>query len=178
MASLISRLSWISRKVDAVNEWIGRFIAWLIVIMVGVTFLVVVLRYAFNMGWIALQESVTYLHSLVFLLGIGYTLKHDGHVRVDIFYREMQPRTQALVNLLGTLVLLFPVGLFLFSVSWGYVLESWTVLEGSREAGGLPGVFLLKTVLLLMAGLLLLQGISEFLRSLLTLTGHAPAEEP
>lgn len=177
MASLISRLSWISQKIDTVNEWIGRSIAWLIVIMVGVAFLVVVLRYAFNMGWIALQESVTYLHSLVFLLGIGYTLKHDGHVRVDIFYREMRPRIQALINLLGTLLLLFPVGLFLLWVSWGYVLESWSVLEGSREAGGLPGVFLLKAVLLLMAGLLLLQGISEFLRSLLILTGHS-AEEP
>jgi TRAP-type mannitol/chloroaromatic compound transport system permease small subunit len=172
MTSLINHLRWISQKIDTVNESIGRFIAWLTLAMVCITFLVVVLRYVFNIGWIALQESVVYLHGLVFLLGIGYTLKHDKHVRVDIFYREMQPRTQALVNLLGTLVLLFPTGLFLLWISWGYVVESWIVLEGSREAGGLPGVFLLKTVILLMAVLLLLQGVSEFLRSLLTLTGH------
>lgn len=165
-------IRWISQKIDAVNEQIGRFIGWFILAMVCVTFLVVVLRYAFNIGWIALQESVTYLHALVFLLGIGYTLKHDKHVRVDIFYRDMQPHTQALVNLLCTLLFLFPVGLFLFWISWGYVLESWAVLEGSREAGGLPGVFLLKTALLLMAGLLLLQGLSEFLRSLLILMRH------
>lgn len=168
----MNRLRQISQKIDAVNECIGRSIAWLTLAMVWVTFLVVVLRYVFNIGWIALQESIIYLHALVILLGIGYTLKHDKHVRVDIFYREMRPRSQALINLLGTLLLLFPTGLFLFWVSWGYVLESWAVLEGSREAGGLPGVFLLKSVLLLMASLVLLQGISEFLRSVLILVGH------
>jgi TRAP-type mannitol/chloroaromatic compound transport system permease small subunit len=169
-------LRQISEIIDAVNEWIGCSIAWLTLAMVWVTFLVVVLRYVFSIGWIALQEFIIYLHALVILLGIGYTLKHDKHVRVDIFYRQMRPRTQALVNLLGALVFLFPMGFFLFWVSWGYVLESWMVLEGSREAGGLPGVFLLKSVLLLMASLVLLQGISEFLRNFLILTGHISHE--
>jgi TRAP-type mannitol/chloroaromatic compound transport system permease small subunit len=162
----------LSNTIDAMSEWSGRIVAWLTLLMVLVTFLVVVLRYVFNMGWIAMQESITYMHAVVFLIGTAYTLKHDGHVRVDIFYREMGPKAKALVNLLGTLLLLFPTAVFIFWISWEYVAESWSVRESSREAGGLPGVFVLKTVILVMAVLISLQGISELLRSILTLIGH------
>ena len=159
---------------DAINEGLGRLVSWLSLCMVLVTFCVVVMRYAFDLGWIWLQESVTFMHAALFLLGAAYTLKHQGHVRVDIFFRRFSPRAQAWVDLLGSLLLLLPVCLFIFFSSWGYVANSWGDLEGSREAGGLDGVFLLKTLILLMAVLLMLQGLSMVIRNLLGLTGRRP----
>ncbi len=156
---------------EAVNEWIGHGVSWLSLGMVLVTFAVVVLRYAFDLGWIAMQESITYMHAALFLVGAAYTLKHQGHVRVDIFYRRFSARTQAWVDLLGSLLLLFPVCLFIAYVSWDYVAQSWALHEGSREAGGLGGVFLLKGLILVMAGLLLLQGIAMMVRCGLLLSG-------
>ena len=154
--------------IESVIEWSGRVVAWLTLCMVVVTFAIVVLRYAFDLGWIALQESVSYMHALVFLIGAGYTLKHNAHVRVDIFYQKMSPRGKAWIDLLGTLFMLLPVMGFIIWVSWGYVADSWAVYEGSRDAGGLPGVFLLKSAILLMAALLILQGIAQALRALST----------
>lgn len=160
------------KMLDRLSEWTGRSVAWLTLFMVLVTFLVVVLRYAFNTGWIAMQESITYMHGLVFLLGAAYTLKHDGHVRVDIFYRGKDARGKAWVDLLGTLTLLLPVCAAIFWVSWEYVSSSWSLQEGSREAGGLPGVYLFKTSILAMPVLMLFQGLALALRSLLVLLGH------
>ncbi len=155
---------------DAVADVTGRTIAWLTAAMVLVTFAIVVLRYASDWGSIALQESVTYLHGMVFMLAAAYTLRHDGHVRVDIFYRKLGPRGQALVNLLGSLLLLLPVCLYIIVESWPYVVSSWDVHEGSREAGGLPGVFLLKSLMVIMPALLILQGLADALRALMTVT--------
>jgi len=143
--------------------------AWLTLAMVIVTFAIVVLRYGFETGWIAMQESVTYMHALVFLMGIPYTLKHDGHVRVDIFYSKMSERGKTRVNLLGTLLLLFPVTLFIAWISWDYVMASWQLKEQSGEAGGLPWVYLLKSSILLMTLLLLIQGISQLLLNIVFL---------
>jgi TRAP-type mannitol/chloroaromatic compound transport system permease small subunit len=159
----------IANRVDALNETIGRAVSWLTLAMVVVTFTVVVLRYLFNIGWIAMQESVTYMHAMVFMLGAAYTLKHSGHVRVDLIYRNRSPRTQAWIDLLGSALLLMPVCLFIGLISWEYIAASWSVLESSQEAGGIPAVFLLKSVILVMAILMILQGISQFLRSLLYL---------
>ena len=167
----------LARGIDALSEWTGRAISWLTLAMVLVTFTIVVLRYLFNLGWIAMQESVIYLHALVFMLGSAYTLKHDGHVRVDIFYRGLGPRAQAIIELLGTLLLLLPVTVLLAVESWDYVTTSWALHESSPEAGGLPGVYLLKTSILLMAGALLLQGLSCGARGLLVLMGHQEAAE-
>ena len=161
-------------RLDQIAEYTGRFISWATLLMVLVTFLVVVLRYVFDLGWIALQESVTYLHASVFMLGAAYTLKHQGHVRVDIFYQKMSPRSRAWVDLLGALLLLFPVCGFIFWVSWEYVLNSWNVLEGSREAGGLPGVFLLKSLILLLPLTLGMQGIATMLRNIMLLQDQHP----
>jgi len=158
-------------KLDALAEFTGRVVAWGTLLMVLVTFAVVLLRYLFDTGWIAMQESVTYLHATVFMLGAAYTLKHGGHVRVDIFYQRLGMRGKAWVNLLGTLSLLLPMTIFIFWVSWDYVAESWKVMEGSREAGGLPGVFLLKTLILLLPLTLLLQGLSLVLKSLQVISG-------
>ena len=154
---------------DNLSEKIGRTIAWLTLFMVVTQFSVVVLRYLFNIGWIAMQESILYMHALVFMLGAAYTLKYDAHVRVDIFYHKMNHRGKAWVDVLGTIFLLLPVCVFIFTYSWEYVASSWALLESSREAGGLPGLFILKTSLLAMASLLGLQGISSLLKNLLVL---------
>jgi TRAP-type mannitol/chloroaromatic compound transport system permease small subunit len=161
---------------DGINEFLGSAVSWLSLLMVLVTFLIVVLRYAFDLGWIWLQESVTFMHAALFLVGAAYTLKHEGHVRVDIFYRKFTPRTRAWVDLGGALFLLLPVCLFIFSVSWGYVVQSWELHEGSREAGGLDGVYLLKSLMLVMAGLLVLQGMSQAIRRLMSLLQGVPEE--
>ncbi len=164
MKNLIQRL-------ESLAEFTGLIIAWGTLLMVLITFAVVVLRYALDTGWIAMQESITYLHALVFMLGAAYTLKHHGHVRVDIFYQKFSRRGRAWVDLLGTLLLLFPLMGFIFWVSWEYVVESWKVFEGSREAGGLPGVFLIKTLLLLMPVTMMIQGLVLVLRSWQTIRG-------
>ncbi len=159
------------RFIDGLNEGIGRAISWLTLFMVLTTFTVVVLRYVFNMGSIAMQESISYMHGLTFMLGAAYTLKHGGHVRVDIFYREMSARSKALVDLFGTLFLLIPTFVFIALSSYDYVLSAWTVLEASPEAGGIPLVYLLKTAIPIMAILMLMQGLSMILRSMLVLMG-------
>lgn len=141
--------------------------------MVIVTFLVVVLRYSFDLGWIAMQESVSYMHAALFMLAAAYTLQRGGHVRVDILYQRLSPRGRAWVDLLGTLFLLAPVCVFLAWSGWGYVAESWAVWEGSREAGGIPAVYLLKSLILAMPLLLLLQGLAWALRTGLLLAGYA-----
>jgi TRAP-type mannitol/chloroaromatic compound transport system permease small subunit len=161
----------LANALDLANSWIGRTVAWLSLAMVLVTFLVVVLRYAFDIGYIAMQESVTYMHAVLFMIGAGYTLQLDGHVRVDIFYQRFSRRGRAWVDLLGSLMLLLPVALLILTSSWHYVAESWSIHEGSREAGGIPGVFLLKTLLVVMPMLLLAQGLVWMLRNGLFLLG-------
>ncbi len=155
--------------IETINEFAGRLVSWLALFMVITTFAVVILRYLFDTGWIAMQESITYMHALLFLVGAAYTLKHQGHVRVDIFFGKFSERGKAWVDLLGTLFLLTPVCLFILFVSWDYVAISWSMMEGSQEAGGLAGVYLLKSMILVMATLLLLQGIAMLLRSLLVI---------
>ncbi len=161
----------VARALEALNEWVGRLISWLSLFMVLTAFAVVVLRYAFDLGWVAMQESVTYMHAVLFMAGAAYTLRHQGHVRVDIFYRGFSERTRAWVDLLGGLLLLLPVCLFILFESWDYVARSWSMHEGSREAGGIDGVYLLKGMIPVMSLLLLLQGIASILRSRLLLGG-------
>ncbi len=163
--------------IESINEWIGKLVSWLTLVMVIITTLIVLLRYVFDIGWVAMQESVLFMHSLVFMLGAAYTFKQDGHVRVDIFYQRFTVKTKAWVDLLGTLLLLLPVsGLIIWS-SWEYILNSWEIQEGSRNSGGLPGVYLLKSCILMMAILLVLQGIATLLKSLLTILGVSKVKE-
>lgn len=138
--------------------------------MMAITCLIVVARYVFNLGSIAMQETVMYMHGMVFMLGIGYTLKHQGHVRVDIFYDKLSIRKKAFIDLFGTLVFLLPIGIFILFSSLNYVSFSWSLSESSAQPGGLPGVFLLKTLIPLMAFLLLVQGLAEMGRAIVTLT--------
>lgn len=158
---------------DALAERVGRLVSWLTLGMVLATVTVVVLRYAAGVGLIWLQESINWMHSLVFMLGAAYTLKADEHVRVDVFYRGMSERRKAVINLAGTILFLLPLCAFLLVESWQYVATSWRIAERSREAGGLPMIYLLKTIIPVMAVLLALQGISMTLRAILRLRGRA-----
>jgi len=157
--------------VESFTEITGRLIAWLTMLMVALVVLVVVTRYFLEVGSIALQESVTYLHCLVFMMGLAFTLKHDGHVRVDIFYRGFSSKSKAMVNLLGGIFFLVPVCLVIFFTSLDYVLASWAIHETSAENNGLPFVYLLKTLMLLMPATLLLQGVAEIIKSGLVVSG-------
>jgi len=164
-----SALKSLSLRLDRIAELVGNAAAWVALALVLSTFTVVMLRYLFQLGWIAMQESILYLHASLFLLGAAYTLKKDGHVRVDIFYRGFSAKRKALVDLLGSLLLLLPVCSFLLWASWDYVTIAWSIHEGSQEAGGLPYVYLLKTLIPVAVLLLILQGISQALSSLSTL---------
>jgi TRAP-type mannitol/chloroaromatic compound transport system permease small subunit len=167
-----------ARAIEGLSEHTGRWVGWAALGAVLVTFLVVVLRYGFDWGSIAMQESVLYLHALIFMAGAGYTLKHDEHVRVDIFYRGMSPRRRAWVDLLGSLLLLLPVCGFIVWTSADYVWDAWMRLEGSRQTGGLPLIYLLKSYILLFAVLLGLQGIAQAIRAYTELRGETVPHEP
>jgi TRAP-type mannitol/chloroaromatic compound transport system permease small subunit len=167
----MSAIRALIHSIDTFTDRSGRLLAWLLLAMALLSATVVVLRYGFNIGSIAAQEGITYLHGTVFMLGAAYALKAGSHVRVDIFYRNFSPRTKAWVNSLGGIVFLLPLCLFILGISWNYVAESWAVRETSPEPGGIPAVFLLKSLLPLMAFNLLLQGLAETLRATLVLTG-------
>jgi TRAP-type mannitol/chloroaromatic compound transport system permease small subunit len=163
---------------SALTGLIGRTVSWLTLLMVLLTFAIVILRYGMNQGWIWLQESVTYLHALVFMTAAAWAFQTDDHVRVDIFYRDRSPRHKAWVNLLGTLVFLAPFSIFLIFIGWDYVAASWATKEGSREAGGLPLVYLLKSLILIMPALLLIQSFSVVRTSIFTLrSDHSQESE-
>lgn len=149
---------------------IGKAISWLTMLMVITMTSVVILRYGFNIGWIWLQESVLYLHAFILMLAMSYTLKVDEHVRVDIFYRKMNVKAKDSVNLFGHIFFLIPTCSFILFMSWSYVTQSWQIGESSQEAGGLPLVYILKSLLILMPSLLIIQGLCEATKILLKKT--------
>ena len=160
----------IALQIDRITQALGKLCGWAILLMVVITATVALLRYFFGIGWIWLQESVTYLHSLFFLGTVSYGLLKEGHVRVDIFYRTATQKTQAKVDLLGSLFLLMPFCLLILTQSFGYVVSSWSIVEGSRETGGIPATFLLKSLILLFATNLFLQAVSQSIKASLTLS--------
>ena len=164
--------------IDRLSELTGRLTAWLTLAMVLVTCLVVILRYVFDIGFIWLQESVTWMHAVVFMLGAAYTLEREEHVRVDVFYRRFGERGRAVVDLLGVVVFLLPLCGWIGWSSWDFVATSWRIGEASRESGGLPYpmVPLLKSVLVVMPAALALQGLSLGLRSFRALALDAGGE--
>lgn len=161
--------------IDALNNRIGRTVSWLALIMVVVQFVVVVQRYVFGIGSIWMQESIVYMHGFLFMLAAGYTLLHNGHVRVDVFYRQAIPRRKALTDLFGVMFFLLPMCVAVIWLAWPYVSNSWAIFEGSKETSGIHGVYLLKTVIIIFAGLVALQGISLAAHSIRILMG---LEEP
>ncbi len=165
-------LANLARIIDTLNERVGRAVSWLALFIVVVQFTVVVLRYVFGIGSIFMQESIVYMHAIVFLIAAGYTLFHEGHVRIDIFYSRADAKRKAMVDLAGAVFFLLPMCVLIFLISWPYVSRSWRVLEVSQEGSGIPGVFLLKTVILIYAVLLFLQGLSLAMRSILAVAGE------
>ena len=160
--------------IDIFTDRSGRMLAWLVLAMALLTTVVVVMRYGFSVGSIKSQEAVTYMHGCLFMLGTAYALKSGAHVRVDIFYRNFNPRARAWVNCLGGIVFLMPLCAFIGFSSWNYVTESWLIHETSPEPGGIPAVFLLKSVIPLMAFTLFLQSLAETLRNALVLVERPP----
>jgi TRAP-type mannitol/chloroaromatic compound transport system permease small subunit len=156
---------------DRISSISGRATSWLTLFMVVITAIIVVMRYVFDAGSIWMQESVTWMHAAVFMVGAAYTMLDEGHVRVDIFYRKMSPRGRALVDLLGVVVFLLPLCGFLAFKAYDFAAASWAVHEVSREAGGLPypAIPAMKSIVILMPVAVALQGVSLMLRSIAAL---------
>src|SRR5690606_16476675 len=167
----------LARLIDTLNARFGQACAWLTLFLVLGTAVVVVLRYGFGIGATALQEAVLYAHALVFMGATAWVLQRNGHVRVDIFYQKFSSRSQALVEVFGTLVFLLPVCLFLGWASWDYVTNSWATLEASSETGGLKLVFIQKSIILVLVATLVLQGIANLIKSAYLLAGRLPSSE-
>ncbi len=166
--------------IDWVNVGIARLIQWLGLFMVLVMATLVISRYVFGISPIKAQESVLYMHGLVFMLVAAATLLSDGHVRVDIFYEKASAQTRAWINIIGTLFLLMPVCVLIFYGGRDYAARAWAVHEGSPEASGLHGVYLLKTIIPIFAIMMIAQGSALVARAALILTGQPlpAAQEP
>ena len=162
-------LTQFAEHVSSLNRAIGKLISWSSLFLVILVFVIAVLRYAFKIGSIPMQELVLYLHGIIFMLGASYTLADEGHVRVDILYSKFSATKKAWINLLGTLFFLFPVCILIFYMSYGYVELSWRINESSSEAGGLPYLFLFKSMILILPSLLMLQGLAVVAQSISTL---------
>ena len=156
---------------DRISNATGKVTSWLTLFMVIVTAVIVVMRYVFDAGFIWLQESVIWMHAAVFMVGAAYTLLHEEHVRVDIFYRRMGSRARAVVDFLGVILFLLPLCGFLALKAYDFAAVSWSIHETSREPGGLPYPMIpvLKSIVILMPILVALQGVSLMQRSLATL---------
>lgn len=165
-----SRLLRLANRLSLVAEYTGRAVAWLALLLVAVVCYDVTMRYVFHGGSIALQELAWHLYALLFLLGAAYTLKHDGHVRVDIVYQRLAPRTRAWIEVLGTLFFLLPLCVLIVWTSVPFAYQAFVHAEGSPDVGGLPYRYLLKTAIPLGFALLALQGLAQAAGSLAALT--------
>lgn len=170
-----SRLFGMANRIDALIDGIGRAVSWLAPLIVLLVFGLVVARYLFATSSIAVGELVMWLHATAFLVGAAFALRRDVHVRVDVLRPRFCERGRAVIELIGTLAFLLPFALFLIAISWPYVVAAWRIDEGSREPGGLPNVWLLKTLIPLAGALLAVQGLAIAARALAVLRGAKPA---
>lgn len=168
------------RFAEAVNDYIGRIVAWLTLATVLICATVVFIRYVLQSGFIWMQELYVWTHAAAFMLGAGYTLMANKHVRVDIIYARARPKTQAWLDLISTFVFLFPWVILLAYFAWPYVVQSWELWETSSQVGGMPGLYVMKTIILTFAGLMFLQGLAICARSILILNdqGHLAPPRP
>jgi TRAP-type mannitol/chloroaromatic compound transport system permease small subunit len=158
---------------DRISDITGRIIAWLTLAMVLITTVIVVMRKLFDAGFIWMQESVTWMHAAVFMLGAAYTLLHEDHVRVDIFYSKMSDKRRAVVDLAGVVLFLLPLCGFLALKAYDFAAVSWSIHETTREPGGLPypAIPLMKSIVIVMPVAVALQGVSMMMRALAALRG-------
>jgi TRAP-type mannitol/chloroaromatic compound transport system permease small subunit len=171
--SAAPRMLALADRIDRINAAFGRTAAWAALFVVLVQFVVVLLRYVFDLGSIWLSESIIYGHATLLMLAAAWTLREGGHVRVDVFYADASPRTKAWVDLVGALCLLLPFMLVLLWFALAYVGRSWAILERSRETSGIPAVFLLKTLIPLFALMMALQGVAQAIRAADVLAGKS-----
>ncbi len=173
----------LARWLDAIAEWCGKLTGGLVLLMVAIGAWNVIGRYVGrligqNLTSNTLLEAQWYLFSLVFLLGASYALKHDEHVRVDVFYRSWPPRRKALVNFLGTVIFLIPFCVLVIFYSWGWTVNSWAVWEMSPDPGGLPR-YPIKSMVIVSFVLLIIQGVAEAIKHWAVWTGAiAPEDDP
>lgn len=177
----VDKLLRISSIIDSINEWIGRLTYWLVLVMVAVGVWNVAGRYVGrfvgqNLTSNALIEIQWYLFDLVFLLGAAYTLRHDDHVRVDVFYKGLSPQKKAIANLIGIFLFLIPFSILVIYFSWDTIINSWKILETSPDPGGLPR-YPIKTVIIVAFVLLIFQGISEAIKNIAILQGNLTPPE-
>ena len=163
--------------IDSLNQWVGRGVAWVTLGLVLVVFVDVVMRYLFNTSFVFTQELEWHLFGFIFLMGAGYTLLHDGHVRVDIVYQRLGFKSRAWVNLGGVLLFLIPGCIMVIATSWKFTMTSFAMLEGSPDPGGIPFRFILKGCIPVGFTLLLLQGISLGMHSIMQILGIEEAKE-
>ena len=155
----------IAKKIDIFNEKIGILTSYLAIPLILLTFIVAFMRYILDFGSIAIQEVIIYFHALIFTIGASYTLKNDMHVRIDIFYNNLTQKKKKTINFYGTIFFLIPTCVLIFVTSFNYVLSSILLLESSKEAGGLPVLYILKIYILLLPITLFLQAISELIKN-------------
>ncbi|MEL7512904.1 MAG: TRAP transporter small permease subunit [Cyanobacteria bacterium J06554_3] len=166
----------VARKIDRFINAVGKLAYWLVLVMIGVGVWNVLGRYVGNaigqnLSSNALIETQWYLFDLVFLLGAAYTLQHNDHVRVDVFYDRWSRKRRALADLFGTLFFLLPFSVLVIYFSWGAVIKSWAVRETSPDPGGLIR-YPIKTMILVSFGLLILQGIADAIKNWAIYTGQ------
>ncbi|MGD9248001.1 MAG: TRAP transporter small permease subunit [Desulfobacteraceae bacterium] len=164
-------LTAVCNKIDLVNEYVGRGVSWATLLLVVVTFTDVVMRYFFNTSYVFTQELEWHIFAFIFLMGAGYTLKNDGHVRVEVFYGKLGPKGKAWVNLIGVLFFLIPSCALFIKTGIPFMVKSFNIMEGSPDPGGIPYRFILKGCIPAGYALILLQGISLGISSLLGVLG-------
>ncbi|HEC28411.1 MAG TPA: TRAP transporter small permease subunit [Gammaproteobacteria bacterium] len=190
----------ISKITDILGEFserCGHIISWMVLLLVFLTLLVAIPRYLLSNEWFlslnlfsldwdairtvysrnvnAMNDSIQYVHAIIFMVGVSYAMQSGDHVRIDILYRNMKPRTRAWVNILGMILLYYPTFLFIFFMSWTYVFNSWAIMEASSRPGGLPFLYVLKTLLLIMPVLMILQGTALLLDNIQKLRSRETA---
>ena len=173
----MNALQHLSRWIDALNQWVGRGVAWVTLGLVLVVFVDVVMRYLFNTSFVFTQELEWHLFGFIFLIGAGYTLLHDGHVRVDIIYQRVGFKSRAWINLIGVILFLIPGCIMVITTSLKFTMNAFAIMEGSPDPGGIPFRFVLKGCIPVGFTLLLLQGISLGIHSLLQILGIEQAKE-
>ena len=173
----MNALKIVSRWIDALNEWVGRGVAWVTAGLVTVVFVDVLMRYIFNTSFVFTQELEWHLFGFIFLIGAGYTLLHDGHVRVDIIYQRLGLKGRAWINFFGVILFLIPGCIMVITTSWIFTMTSFSMLEGSPDPGGIPYRFIIKGCIPAGFTLLLLQGISMGLNSFMQILGIEKSEE-
>ncbi len=171
-------LSRLVQLIEALIEWAGKLVSWLTLLMVLAVIGVLILRHGFGLSAIAIKESVTYMHATVFMIGAAYTLKHNEHVRVDVFYQKFSPFKKAWIEILGFVLLLTPVCWFIYYYSYKTVAFNWALETGSNDPGGIPYLYVLMGLLLVLPVSLFLQGLANCLKNILFLMGQSENPNP